>query len=103
MQKANVSQLRLSEQALERIRAPRPGIGLLNADKNMHNVAFRRAGRNALAGRKVIKCPYCGEVLADVDKDKKVTVYRMPSRKKYICHSYRQCLHCKGEVGIVLA
>ncbi len=103
MQKAGASQLRLSEQALERIRNHRATSAIQIARQDRDSVAYRRAGRNTLAGRKVIKCPYCGEILADVDRDKHVTIYRMPSRAKHMCHSYRQCLCCKGEVGIVLA
>ncbi len=64
--------------------------------------SYRRSGRKILAGRKIIRCPYCGGVLAEVDKDKMVTVYRMPSKRKNVCHTRRQCLRCKGEVGILL-
>lgn len=67
------------------------------------NAAFRRSGKSELAGRKVIKCPYCAEALTDVDRKTKVELFRMPSRKGITCHTYKKCRVCKGEVGILIA
>ena len=65
--------------------------------------SFRRAFRPSLAGRKLIKCPYCGGLFIDVDKDARVRTYPLPmgSQKKRI-YGIRteQCKLCKNEVGI---
>ena len=47
----------------------------------MPPTAYRRIGRPELAGRKVIKCPYCKEKLTDVDKHTLVEIYRLSKRK----------------------
>jgi len=68
-------------------------------------VSYRRAGRPELAGRKIIRCPYCAEVLIDVDRDKIVQTYRMPKDKRIKPIQgleFRKCDFCKNEVGLVM-
>jgi len=71
----------------------------------MPPVAYRRAGRPELAGRKLIKCPYCREYLTDVDRHTLVQMYalRKGKPKKHIPGQiYKTCDVCKGEVGLVM-
>ncbi len=97
MHMANESQLRLTEQALERIRN-----SSLHTERTSDcAVAYRRMGQGALAGRKIIRCPYCGESIRTVGKDITVRVYRIPSKQPLPRHSHRQCVYCRGEIGIV--
>jgi hypothetical protein len=71
--------------------------------------SYRRAGRPELAGRKLIKCPYCTELLIDVDRNTLVQVYGMAKevrgkrRKRIPGLTYRKCSACKGEVGLVMS
>jgi hypothetical protein len=57
--------------------------------------------RRELAGRKLIKCPFCTELLMDVDRHTKVELFRLPIRKhKLISYEkLKHCDHCKGKVG----
>ena len=71
----------------------------------MAGVACRRTGNKGArehCDRKIIKCPYCTEVLTDVDKDTKVELYRYPARKQIRCHAYPVCHSCGNEVGMIL-
>ncbi len=102
MQKAGASQLRLSEQALERIRNHRVTGAIQSARQDRDSVSYRRVGRAALVGRKLIKCPHCREYLMEISRDTLVTIYRLPSQKVRLTRSQiRRCEFCKGEVGIV--
>ena len=58
-----------------------------------------RSRPRALAGRKLIKCPHCKELLMDVDRNEKVELYSLPSRKKIRYEKFKQCTACKGRVG----
>jgi len=71
----------------------------------MPSVAYRRTGRPELVGRKLIRCPYCREVLTDVHRHAHVEIYRMPERKTIKLdprHEYRKCAVCKREVGFLV-
>lgn len=71
----------------------------------MPSVAYRRTGRAALAGRKIIKCPYCQEILTDVDRKTLVEIYRIPKRKlkkPSPAQFFKKCAACKAEVGLVI-
>ena len=65
------------------------------------NVVFRHAERKTYAGRKLIRCPSCREVLLDIHKDTRVQLYRVNRGKAFIPKvHYRKCYFCKDEVGI---
>ncbi|MCL2342792.1 MAG: hypothetical protein FWC62_02710 [Firmicutes bacterium] len=71
----------------------------------MPPVAYRCAGRTELAGRKVIKCPYCPGVLTDVDRDTLVQLFRKPRSKpmkRIPGLKFLICEQCKGEVGFIM-
>ena len=68
----------------------------------MANVAYCRRGQLEQYGRKVIKCPYCPESLTDVDRNVRVELYRLPTRKPIHCQIYKICDHCGGKIGIIL-
>ena len=54
------------------------------------------------AGRKLIKCPHCRELLMDLDKSDKVELFSIPTRKARNPADYqeiRQCAACGGKVG----
>ena len=66
-------------------------------------VAFKYGYRKDLAGRKLIKCPRCAEVLLDIDRDSLVQIFRVSKkkRKEYVPKvHYRKCYFCKEEVGV---
>lgn len=68
-------------------------------------VAYRRVGGPELAGRKLIKCPYCGERLTDVDRHTLVQIYRLPKGKlknPIPGRFFKMCGVCKSEVGVVM-
>ena len=71
----------------------------------MPSLAYRRTGRPELAGRKIIKCPYCREKLTDVERDTRVQLFCLPKgkRKKPIPGEFfKTCEFCRGEVGIIM-
>ena len=65
------------------------------------NANMRGKTRAGLAGRKLIKCPHCRELLMDLDRNYKVELFSIPARKrnsgKY--KEIKQCLVCGGKVG----
>ena len=69
------------------------------------NMAYRRSGHPDLAGRKLIKCPYCRELLTHIDRNASVKMYRIPKggQKKQIPNVFlKRCNICKNEVGIAM-
>ncbi len=71
----------------------------------MPPVAYRRIGEPELAGRKLIKCPYCRQLLTSVDRDTQVRMYKLPKGKKKKEMPgivYSRCQSCKGDVGMLL-
>ena len=54
---------------------------------------------HGLEGRKLIKCPHCGELLMDVDREVKVELYSLPARKHIRYEKSRQCDACGGKAG----
>ena len=72
--------------------------------ENMPIVACRRAGRQELAGRKLIKCPYCRELLIHIDRHTLVKIYSLPKGKKKEIPGLiiRRCDYCKEEVGMLM-
>ena len=67
----------------------------------MPSLAYRRAGSPELFGRKIIKCPYCREIIMDVDRTTMVEIFRLPKsgKKKIKCQEYKKCDICKNEFG----
>ena len=71
----------------------------------MPTAAYRRVGHPELAGRKLIKCPYCRELLTHVDRQTLVQVFRLPigkPKKPIPGQVFKMCASCKSEVGIVM-
>lgn len=71
----------------------------------MPPVAYRRTGEPELAGRKLIKCPYCRELLTSVERDTAVQMYKLSKGKKkkaVPCITIMRCAACKEDVGIVM-
>jgi len=60
-----------------------------------------RPGGRELAGRKIIRCPHCREMLMDVDRNTRVEIFGNPERRrkpvKY--ERIKLCSHCGGKVG----
>ena len=60
-----------------------------------------RPGGRELAGRKIIRCPHCREMLMDIDKNEKVELFSKPDAKqkpvKY--KKIKQCDVCGQKVG----
>ena len=68
-------------------------------------VAYRRVGHPELAGRKLIKCPYCRELLTHVDRHTSVRIYSLSKdiHKKQIPGLFiKRCDICKNEVGVMM-
>ena len=67
--------------------------------------SYLRNGRPELAGRKLIKCPYCTELLTDVDRNTNVQIYRLSKgkqQKPIPGLKFQKCPACKNEVGLVI-
>ena len=60
-----------------------------------------RKTREELKGRKLIKCPHCGELLMDLDRNDKVDLFCISARKRTTVRWERvtQCGVCNGKVG----
>ena len=70
----------------------------------MPPLACRRVGKQELAGRKLIKCPNCGEYLTSIDRNAKVRLYQKPrsgNQKDIPGLFVLKCPDCKKDVGIV--
>ncbi len=71
----------------------------------MPSVAYRRVGKAELAGRKLIKCPYCAEYLTSIDRNAKVRLYQKPrnkSQKDIPGLFILKCHDCNNDVGVVI-
>jgi len=67
----------------------------------MPHCAFRRAKHYNTAGKKEIKCPYCGKLFRIVDKDEKLELIRYPRKAKIQWHRAIPCQICRNEIGII--
>jgi len=74
----------------------------MKVDLNESNTKkHTRPGGRELAGRKIIKCPYCRELLMDVDRYTKVEIFTIPAHKPKMVRYERTkpCPACGGRVG----
>ena len=80
------------------------GVRPCGISEAMPAVAYRRIGQADLAGRKLIKCPYCREALTDVERNTTVHIYRRKSKnvKPIPGQMFKMCEACKAEVGIIM-
>ena len=69
----------------------------------MPGVAFRRDKHYKTAKKKVIKCPYCGEVFKVVEVTAKLELIRYPKKdqKKVPWHKSMPCKICRNVVGVI--
>jgi len=70
----------------------------------MPPLAYRRIGKAELAGRKLIKCPFCREYLTSIDRNARVRLYQKPGNghQKDIPGLFNlKCPNCKNDIGIV--
>ena len=65
-------------------------------------VALKNPYRRELAGRKLIKCPHCTELLIHIDRGSLVQIYQVSKKKKtYVPKvQYRMCYFCNEEIGV---
>ena len=70
----------------------------------MPPVAYRRVGRPEMAGRKLIKCPHCRELLTHVDRSTSVQMYGIPKGKKKEIPGMivKRCASCKADIGMLM-
>jgi hypothetical protein len=61
-----------------------------------------RKTRDELKGRKLIKCPVCRELLMDLDKNDKVELFKLPTRKPHRWKEVKVCAVCKSKIGFNL-
>ena len=91
---------KLTKEAIDRIRKHRDGTD------DTPGVAYRRVGHTELVGRKLIKCPYCTELLTHVERATVVQIYRFQKgkqNKQIPGMILKRCDVCKNEVGIVIS
>jgi len=69
----------------------------------MPDVAYRRAGPEEQHNRKILKCPFCGSRLTDMDVDTVVELFGHENHVIKRCQFYMRCAHCHKEVGINVA
>jgi len=69
----------------------------------MPHRALRRAKHYDTAGKKEVKCPYCGKVLTVVDVTAKLELFRYPKRDRAKVNWDKSvmCRACNGSVGII--
>ena len=70
----------------------------------MPPLAYRRVGKQELAGRKLIKCPFCREYLTSIDRNAKVRLYKKaPNKRQQDIPGLiaLKCHYCKEDIGIV--
>ncbi|MDR1703818.1 MAG: hypothetical protein LBS19_03925 [Clostridiales bacterium] len=109
----------LSEAVLERIRGQTVKHGLPHTvptvDKEpeyyfavdgfvpelMRGVAYRRARNFEARGKKVLKCPYCGNTFESVDKETKVELRCYARGSDVPLKEFSWCRECHGKVGII--
>ena len=62
---------------------------------------FGRPGGRELAGRKIIRCPHCREMLMDVDRYTKVEIFGAPERshRPVRYEKIKSCPQCGKKVG----
>ncbi|MDR1619185.1 MAG: hypothetical protein LBS18_00755 [Clostridiales bacterium] len=65
--------------------------------------AFRRAKHFATRGKKILRCPYCGEVFETIDSTIKVELYRHTRGTSIACHTSIPCGICRNKIGIIYA
>ena len=61
-----------------------------------------RPGGRGLAGRKIIRCPHCRDILMDIDKNDKVELFSLPARAPRNTVRYqevKQCHSCRRKTG----
>jgi len=66
-------------------------------------ISYRKAKHYDTKGKKTIKCPYCGGILAVVDVTDKFIILRYPQNTDVILHSNKTCGKCSKPVGIIYA
>ncbi len=52
-----------------------------------------------LKGRKLIKCPHCRDLLMDVDRNEKVELFILPTRKRISYREVKVCATCNRTLG----
>ncbi len=62
----------------------------------------RKKTREELKGRKLIKCPCCRELLMDLDRNEKVELFILPTRKWRHYEEVKVCDACKRKIGYTL-
>ena len=73
------------------------------APELMRGVAFRRDKHFKAAGKKILKCPYCGEDFETIDSTVKVQLSCYTHKTKVICDRCIVCRICHNAVGIIFA
>ena len=58
--------------------------------------------RAELAGRKLIKCPTCRELLMDLDRNDKVELFKVSTRKPVRWKEIKMCVVCNSKIGFNL-
>jgi hypothetical protein len=76
---------------------------MMETIKKTGTVKQGRPGGRELAGRKIIRCPHCREMLMDLDKNEKVELFKITVRKsknKPVRYKEtKQCAACSNKVG----
>jgi hypothetical protein len=67
----------------------------------MPHFAFRREKHYKTAGKKTIKCPYCGEDFKVVEATAKLELICYPRKKRVTWHEAIPCGICRKEVGVI--
>ena len=66
------------------------------------NGKYLRRIRPELVGRKLIRCPVCRELLMDLDRNEKVELFKLPTRKPLKWQEVKDCPSCKSKIGFNL-
>jgi len=66
-------------------------------------VSYRRAKHFNTRDRKIIKCPYCGEIFITVDKSAKLKLLRHSGKAAINLDYSKQCGACYKTIGIIYA
>ena len=69
----------------------------------MRGMAFRREKHFKTAGKKILKCPYCGEEFETIDSTARIQLYCHTRKTKLVCDARIACRICRNVVGIIYA
>ena len=67
----------------------------------MPRMAFRRAKHFRTDNKKIIRCPYCGNIFTTIEASEKVEIFCHSTKIEITRHEAIPCRTCRNVVGII--